>query len=273
MTEPPYASAPSAAATAGSTRGQRWVRISRCARGPRRLPGLLRRQVDGGGHGCRGGTWPPTARGRHRARTRRRSSRGRCRRCRSGAGRRRALRPRRWAAGDRCARTAGRCRRSSASPSPTARQSNAFPQSLTSESRNFSSPFGREHRQVLAAEAVAQQHVEAVDVDAVVGVAVREHDRGEVFDRQVLLEVPEGAVAAVDPHRRGVGAQEVAAARAAAGRAVRARAPENGQLHLLTPSTPSFTIRCPSSTVSTSGPRNLDPKDLKVSTRPLVRKM
>ena len=61
-------------------------------------------------------------------------------------------------------------------------------------------PLGRVHRQVLETEAVAQQDVEAVDVDAVVGVPVREHDCGQVLDLQVLLEMAERAVAAVDPH-------------------------------------------------------------------------
>ena len=69
----------------------------------------------------------------------------------------------------------------SVSPSPTARQSKTFPKSLTEGQQVLLEPFGREHGQVLASDAVAQEHVEAVDVDAVVGMAVREHDRGEVL--------------------------------------------------------------------------------------------
>ena len=87
------------------------------------------------------------------------------------------------------------------SPSPTTRQSKVLPQSDTSDEQELLEPLGREDRHVLAAEPVAQQHVQAVDVDAVVGVPVGEHHRGEVLGRDVLLQVPEGAVAAVDPDR------------------------------------------------------------------------
>ena len=75
------------------------------------------------------------------------------------------------------------------------------PQSPTSAERLLEA-LGRVHRQAARSSPYAQQHVQTVDVDAVVGVAVREDDRGEVLDRDVLLQVRERAVAAVDPDRR-----------------------------------------------------------------------
>ena len=41
-------------------------------------------------------------------------------------------------------------------------------------------PFGRVHRQAGQLEAVPVHHVQPVDVDAVVGVPVRDHDRSQV---------------------------------------------------------------------------------------------
>ena len=74
--------------------------------------------------------------------------------------------------------------------------------------------------------------MQAVDVDAVVGVAVGEHDRGEVLDRR---RAPAGAPKVPLPQSIQIDVspptQQVAAARAAAGAAVRARAPEHGQFH------------------------------------------
>ena len=76
------------------------------------------------------------------------------------------------------------------SPSPTTHQSKVLPQSDTSDSRNFSRPSGAYTGTCSAAEAVAQHHVQAVDVDAVVGVAVGEHHRRQVLDRR---RAPAGA--------------------------------------------------------------------------------
>ena len=92
-------------------------------------------------------------------------------------------------------------------------------------------PFGRVHGQTVPLEAVAVHHVQAVDVDAVIGMAVRDHDRGQVAGVDVLVQVRERPVAAVHPDVRVAGAHEIAAARAAGRRAVRTRTSEHGQLH------------------------------------------
>src|SRR5204862_330939 len=97
-----------------------------------------------------------------------------------------------------------------------------------------------------------------VDVRAVVGVLVRENDRAQVLDPGVLLQVRERSVAAVDPDRRATATDEIAAAGAEGLGAVRARAPEDRQLH------------SHASTVSTSGPRNRAPSVRNVARSPLV---
>ena len=74
----------------------------------------------------------------------------------------------------------------------------------------------------VALESVPEEHVQAVDVDAVVGMPVRDHDTVEILDRDVLLQVGERAVPAVDPQRGAAGAHEVPAACTARGRTVRA---------------------------------------------------
>ena len=117
---------------------------------------------------------------------------------------------------------------------------------------------GREHREPDLFEPVAQQHVEPVDVGAVVRVLVGDHDRAELPRIDVLLQQRERAVAAVHPDRGVTLPQEVAAARATEARPVRARGAEDGQLHRH------------ASTCSTSGPRKRAPRWRKVSTSPEV---
>src|SRR5262249_135389 len=85
-----------------------------------------------------------------------------------------------------------------------------------------------------------------------------------VLDGHVLLQVPEAAVAAVDPDRRVGAAHQVAAAGGAAGTPVRPRAPQHGQFHVQP--------HCQGSTAATSGPRNRTPTVRNVSTRPDVKK-
>ena len=186
--------------------GQRWVSIEPLRAAPRAPPRRPAAPRGGSAPGCRrAGTWPPRARGRRPGRTRRRSSPGRCRRCRRAACRR-ARASTAYVGGGWSVREnrsvdvadRRRCRRRRPRASRTCR-----PSRRRATARNFSSPSGAYTGRPLALEAVAQQHVQAVDVDAVVGVLVRDHDRGEVLDRvDVLLQVRERAVAAVDPDRR-----------------------------------------------------------------------
>ena len=73
---------------------------------------------------------------------------------------------------------------------------------LTDEGSSFfSTPSGVYTGRPLHVEAVLVHHVQAVDVDAMVGVRVRDHNRGEVDRVRVLLQVRERAVAAVHPDR------------------------------------------------------------------------
>ena len=113
---------------------------------------------------------------------------------------------------------------------------------------------GRVHREPLALEPVPQEHVEAVDVDAVVGMLVREHDRGEVLRGEVLLQVAERAVAAVHPDR---GRRPSAPGSRCTRRcAARRRSPSTPA-----PSAP-LVVLSPRTTArrgSTSGPRNRPP--------------
>src|SRR5450759_3327917 len=108
-------------------------------------------------------------------------------------------------------------------------------------------------------QAVPHQHMKAVHVDAVVGMLVADHDRGEIFDLDVALKMPEGAVAAVEPDRRRAVAEQVSAARLPVRPAVGPGAAEHRQLH------------DQASTAVTSGPRNRAPSRRNCSTSPRVR--
>ena len=222
---------------------------------------LARREVDLA-RACRpSGTWPRRATRSAPARTRRRSSPGRCRRCR-----RAACRFARHLDGVRGRRVVGareaqrRCRRRRpvAVVDRAARRTTSPQSPPTSEPRCSARPAGAIHREPLALEAVAHQHVQPVDVDAVVGMLVGDHDGGQVLGGDVLLEVAERAVAAVEPDRGVAGADEIATARGAVRPAEGTRAPEDGQLH------------DQASTWSTSGPRKRAPSARKVATSPLV---
>ena len=74
---------------------------------------------------------------------------------------------------------------------------------------------GGVHGQTAAVDPVLVEHVQAVDVDAVIGMRMRDDDRGEVGRVRVLLQIRERAVPAVHPDDRIARAHEVAAARAA----------------------------------------------------------
>ena len=224
-----------------------------------RLAGLARREMDRR-RGCRRAcTSPRRARGRRPRRTRRHSTPGRCRRCTRAASRRARSRPPSSAAGGRCARSAARlrrswrCRRRRPCASRRCRRTSRRARRAPARALRARTP-GRPR----TLEAVAVHHVQAVDVDAVIGVPVRDHDRAEVAGIDVLLQIRERAVAAVHPDVGVAGAHEIAAARAARGRAVRARTAEHGQLH------------DHASTASTSGPQNRVPSRRNVSTSPLV---
>ena len=200
-------------------------------------------------------------------------NRARCRRCR------RAACPRPVAS---TAYVGGgwsvREKRSATSPTRWSRsrrsrcQSNALPQSPpTSFPRWSSRPSRRDRPGGPPLDAVAQEDVEAVDVDAVVGMLVRDDDGGQVLDRDVLLEVAERAVAAVEPDRGRARPDEVAAARAAARPAERTRAAEDRQLTRpgsSTLSAPDMRLDAP-----TSGPRKRAPRLRNVATSPLVMNM
>ena len=56
-----------------------------------------------------------------------------------------------------------------------------------------------EDRQAGALEAVVPEHVQAVDVGAVIGVLVRDHDRVDLRRVEVIVQHAERAVAAVHP--------------------------------------------------------------------------
>ena len=136
------------------------------------------------------------------------------------------------------------------------------------------------HGQVAELEAVAQEHVEAVDVDAVVGVTVGEHDRGEVLGRDVLLQVAERAVRRSRSRSRC--RPTAAGSRCTARRWARRTTPStpgrsvpsNAPAPAGRPSCEVDPHRSPlhASTDSTSGPRKRTPRVRKVSTGPLVRK-
>ena len=180
----PNASDPSSTEAIGSIVGHRWVSIRR--RAPRRarvLAGLAGREVD-----RRADVVVLVRRLRQHevgAASERLAAplRGRCRRCRRAACRRARSRPRPSAAGDRCARTAA-CRRSPtvdrrvavADEAPVERVAPLADEPL----ELLLDTFGRVHGQAPPLEAVLVQHVQAVEVDAVVGMAVRDDDRGEV---------------------------------------------------------------------------------------------
>ena len=108
------------------------------------------------------------------------STRARCRRCRRDACRRARSRPRPWAAGGRCARSAARHRRGRGGrrrrPSPVERVAPIADETL----EQLLHAFRCEHRKALALEAVLVHHVQAVQVDAVVGMAVRDDDRRQL---------------------------------------------------------------------------------------------
>jgi hypothetical protein len=68
------------------------------------------------------------------------------------------------------------------------------------------------HREALALEPVLVHHVQPVQVDTVVGMAVGDDDRCQLFGMDVLLQVRERTVAAIDPEHRRTGADEITAA-------------------------------------------------------------
>ena len=183
-------------------------------RGPRDRPDAPR---DGSRSGCRrAGTTPRRARDPRRSRTRRRSTPARCPRCRRAAGRRRTPPPRTSAADGPCARSEGPPHPTRAlSPSSIAFQSKVSPQLATSVPRRCSAPAGAKTGRPSCSSRVAQQHVQPVDVHAVVRVLVGDDDRAAARAGSMwLLQHREGAVAAVHPDRGVAFAEEVPAARA-----------------------------------------------------------
>src|SRR5262249_43811295 len=119
-------------------------------------------------------------------------------------------------------------------------------------------PFGREDGKTGTLEAVPHEHLQTVEVEPGGGMLRGEDHATEILDPGVLLQMREGAAAAVDPHGRPAATDQVAATGAERRSAVGPGRAENRQLH------------SQASTVSTSGPRNRAPSARKVARSPLV---